>query len=153
METTQLTTIACAIIIMAIVVIVLLIKMRNSKELKDKVDKFLNSISANIILVIKDVIENFDASDYSTLEEFEADIMSKIYETVFDTVKKEAEEVFKDDPLCEAIINKIDSTTIIKMVDKMFEVFNFTNDLEYNFGVASLKDIEEMDESLTQEFS
>lgn len=153
MGTTQLTSIACAIIILAIATIAVIIKMRNSKDLKDKVEKFLDSISTNIILVVKDIIENFDASDYSTLEEFETDVMSKIYETVFDTVKKEAEEAFKDDPLCEAIINKIDSTTIIKMVDKMFEVFNFKNDLKYNFGVASLKDVEEMDESLTEEFS
>ena len=122
---------------------------------KKKAMAFIEGLGAKILSIVLDTITNANPSqdpDY-TLGDFEAELISNIYDNVWDYVKKQAEEA---DDITKTIFNFIDKDSVVKFLDKLFAEKDIQSKImgQYRAKREAIEEkVAEEDKNLEKEYS
>jgi hypothetical protein len=144
-------------VVLLILIAAALFFMLRNKD-KKKAAEFIEGLGSAILDITFETIANANPSqdpDY-TLADFEAELISNIYDKVWDFVSKEAEESAEIDVITKTILKYIDKDMVVKFIDKMFKEKDIQSKImdHYRIGRAGIEEkAEEEDKDLEKEYS
>lgn len=151
----ELVTILIGILIAAILVVAGYFSIKKKKQNEEDAEEFLRGLSNEIIGMITIIIGQFDPDIYDSAQDFEIDVLEKIYDITWDYVKNQVSEAYKDNAIVKAVFNILDKEYVLNFVRSIIE----TNDVKvsimsaYAYPKISSGIYEEEDKKLSEEYS
>lgn len=119
-----------AIIILAFILLAIFIQFKFKKSTKSKNDAldFLNGLADTFYEKMLEIISNIDLSKYSSLEEAEADIITQVYDCIWDYVN----ETLKDEKniISISVLKIINKDFVIKFINSLMETKNLSEQIK-----------------------
>ena len=144
---------AIAIVAIVIAIIVLNLISKNNKE---KAKKFLEGLTEEITATAIDIIKGFNPNNYETIEEFELNVLNKVYDKLWDYVLHEIENGEEYGVITKTIAKKIDKNFVIQFIDQIFTEKDIISVIQSTFVkeyVVNPDKVEAEDKALIEEFS
>lgn len=131
METNIVTYIG-GLVILLFIIIAIVIRFNKKESIYDKeaAVNFLNGLSDVFYAKILEIIDKTDFSKYESFPEMEVDIISQIYDSIWEYTEKELEEASKADVITAMVLKLIDKNTVIKFIDKIFDEHDIYDKLQ-----------------------
>ena len=122
-------TIIGGLLILIAVIVVIFVKLKNepTEEDKDQALEFLYGLSDVIYQKVVSIITEFDISKYDSIEELEVDILSDIYDDIWDYVEEEIKSYDSDDLFTAIAVKVINKEFVTNFVDDLLNQFDISN--------------------------
>ena len=125
----EITSIIGGILILAFVIVAILIRLKNkpTQADKDSAKQFLEGLEDVFYAKMIDIVTCLDISKYGTLEEFEADILSNIYESVWKYVEEQLSDQAKTDVLTALALKVLNKEFVDSFVAALITKYNIND--------------------------
>lgn len=157
MDNTLLTIIGGLIVLFFIIVaIIIRFKTKPSAYDKESAQNFLLGLGDSIYEKMVEIVSNFDVSSYSSIEEFEVDVLGVIYDDIWDYVTECLEENSKNDILSAMAVKVLNKDYVIKFIDHIAEECDLENkisDIWFNVFKSKTEGIEDVDNTLPDDLA
>lgn len=158
MDNTLLTVIG-GIIILALISIALVVRFKTKPSTFDKeaAENFLKGLSDNIYDEIIHIVNDFDLSEFDSIEGFEAHVLFNIYDAAWEYISDELEEAAKTDILTAMALKVLNREFVEKFIDKLVEKYDISEKITQvwnrNFEEKVAAELVAKDEQLQLEFA
>lgn len=155
----ELFSIITALLILALFVVCIVVRFKKYPSSLDKnqANKFLEGLSIRIYDTMCNIIASNSPTEYDSVEEFEADILKKIYTQVYDYIKNELARADQNDIFTIMTLRVLDEKFIYKYIDSLIEKFEINDRLKSVEESVKIDQISESskkeDNELAKEFS
>lgn len=148
-------SIIIGLVIAAIVCFATYYKRKKDSDNQQAAERFLEDLADNIFDTIMTIIHQFDPSLYNNVEEFEKDVLKRIYDTVWNYLSVKSQEAYYDNIIIKAVLNKLDKQFILDFIDGLLARDNVYNIIRsaYAAPVIESGEMESEDEKMEKEFS
>ena len=157
MDNTLLTIIGGLIVLFFIIIaIIIRFKTKPSAYDKESAQNFLLGLGDSIYEKMVEIVSNFDVSSYSSIEEFEVDVLGVIYDDIWDYVTECLEENSKNDILSAMAVKVLNKDYVIKFIDHIAEEYDLENkisDIWFNVFKSKTEGIEDVDNALPDDLA
>ena len=146
---------AVGIILLAVAVIAFVIYSKTKKTNIAEIEKFLVNLSDTIIVGIVDTIKNIDTHDFPTFEEFEKELLEKIYNDCFIYIKTTIEKAFDEngDKFLKYALTYLTYDKVKEFIDSLIEKIDGKSLLQAKYMDDRKDEIENEDKELEAKFS
>ena len=154
---TSLVTIIGAVIIAAIIIfcIYLYTKLGKDKKYIKAANQFLEGIQGKLLATINDIIDNYDFNTKKSLEEIETEILTKIYDNVWDYILETMNK--SENKLIQLASKIITKEFVIDHLNKLIEEIGIKNTISSRYAAQNIKSnseaVIEADKKLQEEFA
>lgn len=127
---------------------------RKNSNIHEKIEQFLDGLTAELVNVIVSTIKEASVEGIDTLEEFEAMILTRIYDNCWNYIKDKINYEL-DGTTIDLIMDNIDKDMVIKFIDKVLEKYGISERIHGQYASYKIEKIEEegLDKQLAEEYS
>lgn len=157
MEGNTILAIIGALVVVLCLIFALMIRMSKNPKLEEgAIDEFLEGLSDAFYSKMLEIINNISFDSYSSLINMESDIISQIYNSLWDYTEKHLKKYANEDIIMAMILKVLDKDTVISFIDKLIEKFDIYSKLDdvwtKNF-IEKTSTMEEEDKEVENNFS
>ena len=152
---TDIITIIGAIVVLAFIILAIFIGIKNNKTKfdKKKADEFLQGLSDTFYKKMMSIVINFDVTEYSSIQEFEEETLSCIYNELWDYVSEELLELSQADIISAVVVKILNKEYVEAFIKKLVEEYNIVERLNSIWEDNKNNEIVEEDKKLQEMFS
>lgn len=123
MDNEKLLTLIGGLVLLVLIITAIVIRLSSDsyKNGKESATSFLASLTNTFYNSIIEIINGIDLSSYSTLIEFETDVLSQIYDKMWDFVEGQIAEAAKTDILSAVALKILNKDFLTKFIDDLIE--------------------------------
>ena len=123
MDNEKLLTLIGGLVLLVLIITAIVIRRSSDsyKNGKESATSFLASLTNTFYSSIIEIINGIDLSSYSTLIEFETDVLSQIYDKMWDFVEGQIAEAAKTDILSAVALKILNKDFLTKFIDDLIE--------------------------------
>lgn len=123
MDNEKLLTLIGGLVLLVLIITAIVIRLSSDsyKNGKESATSFLASLTNTFYNSIIEIINGIDLSSYSTLIEFETDVLSQIYDKMWDFVEGQIAEAAKTDILSAVALQILNKDFLTKFIDDLIE--------------------------------
>ena len=123
MDNEKLLTLIGGLVLLVLIITAIVIRRSSDsyKNGKESATSFLASLTNTFYNSIIEIINGIDLSSYSTLIEFETDVLSQIYDKMWDFVEGQIAEAAKTDILSAVALKILNKDFLTKFIDDLIE--------------------------------
>ena len=123
MDNEKLLTLIGGLVLLVLIVTAIVIRRSSDsyKNGKESATSFLASLTNTFYNSIIEIINGIDLSSYNTLIEFETDVLSQIYDKMWDFVEGQIAEAAKTDILSAVALKILNKDFLTKFIDDLIE--------------------------------
>lgn len=123
MDNEKLLTLIGGLVLLVLIITAIVIRRSSDsyKNGKESATSFLASLTNTFYNSIIEIINGIDPSSYSTLIEFETDVLSQIYDKMWDFVEGQIAEAAKTDILSAVALKILNKDFLTKFIDDLIE--------------------------------
>lgn len=123
MDNEKLLTLIGGLVLLVLIITAIEIRLSSDsyKNGKESATSFLASLTNTFYNSIIEIINGIDLSSYSTLIEFETDVLSQIYDKMWDFVEGQIAEAAKTDILSAVALKILNKDFLTKFIDDLIE--------------------------------
>lgn len=156
---TQLEVIIGGIVIAIFVAVAIYVRIRKSKDIdgKEEAKKFLEEIEDLIYTMIINIVNNFDITEYKTIEDMESAILNEIYSEIWEFIEAKLEKSAQEDLLSAVALKFLNKEFVYKFIEKILDQYKIMENLDEQYKANAIMEsgltmIEE-DNKLSEQFS